>query len=92
MNKFTPCAAAIAIAVASFGTATNSNAQSPMSDQDYCHSLVTAYSQGYARGSLPVGNETAVAIAQCQEGNAKPAIPVLEQKLRDADIPLPARS
>jgi hypothetical protein len=91
MNNFTPPAAAIAIVVASLVITTSSNAQSPMNDADYCHSLVTAYSQGYARGSLPVGAATAVAIAQCQEGNAKPAIPVLEQKLREADIPLPVR-
>jgi hypothetical protein len=91
MNKFIPCAAAIATLVAGLSIATGSNAQSPMSDTDYCRSLVTAYSQGYGRGSLPVGNDTAVAIAQCQEGNATPAIPVLEQKLHEADIPLPAR-
>jgi len=40
---------------------------------------------------LPVGNATAVAIAQCQEGDARPAIPVLEQQLRDRDINVPTR-
>jgi hypothetical protein len=49
------------------------------------------YGWGTVRG-LPVGNATAVAIAQCQEGNPGPAIPVLEQQLRDRDIALPARS
>ena len=32
-----------------------------------------------------------VAIAQCQEGNPEPAIPVLEQKLRDNRVTVPAR-
>jgi hypothetical protein len=62
-------------------------------DAAYCRSLVKAYSMGgNARGSLPVGNATAVAIGQCQEGNPGPAIPVLEQKLRDNNIAVPARS
>jgi hypothetical protein len=93
MNKSTSLfAAAIASLIAGLCIATSSNAQSPMSDAAYCQSLVKAYSMGgNARGSLPVANDTAVAIAQCQEGNPGPAIPVLEQKLRDSDIPVPAR-
>jgi hypothetical protein len=39
-----------------------------------------------------VDTDTAVAIAQCQEGNPKPAIPVLEQKLRDNRITVPPRT
>jgi hypothetical protein len=94
MNKSTSLfGAAIASVVAGLCIATSSNAQSTTSEAAYCQSLVKAYSMGgNARGSLPVGNETAVAIAQCQEGNPEPAIPVLEQKLRDADITVPARS
>ena len=85
--------AAIALLIAGVSIATDGNAQSPMSDAAYCKSLVRAYSLGgNARGSLPVGNDTAVAIAQCQEGNPEPAIPVLEQKLRDSHIAIPARS
>jgi hypothetical protein len=45
---------------------------------------------GTVRG-LPVGNATAVAIAQCQEGDAESAIPVLEQQMRDRLITLPSR-
>jgi len=86
-------AVAIASVVAGLSIATNSNAQSAAGDAACCHSLVNAYTMGgNARGSSPVGVGTAVAIAQCQEGNPGPAIPVLEQKLHAADIPLPARS
>ena len=94
MNKsISPFAAAIASLVASTCVATSSNAQPPTSDAAYCQSLVKAYSMGgNARGSLPVGNATAVAIAQCREGDPERAIPVLERKLRDNNIVVPARS
>jgi len=97
MNKFTSLsAAAIASLVVGLGFATASNAQmpvqSPMSDQAYCHLLVDKYTIGLKFGRSEVGNATAVAIAQCLEGDAKPAIPVLLQKLHDADIPVPART
>ena len=77
--------AAILSLVAGLGIATDSNAQSSapssMSDQAYCLSLYKAlreYGTGTARGGLPVGVATAVAIGQCQEGNPGPAIPVLD--------------
>jgi len=89
-------AAGIVSLVVGLGFATGSNAQSPMSDQDYCRLLVDKYmigsDQGLKYGRGEVGNATAVAIAQCQEGNPGPAIPVLEQKLREADIPVPTRT
>jgi hypothetical protein len=88
-------AAAIVSLVVGLGFATTSNAQSPMSDQAYCKSLVNAlreYGTGTGRGGLPVGSATAVAVAQCDEGNPGPAIPVLEQQLRDRDIPVPSRT
>ena len=89
-------AAAIVSLVVGLGIATSSNAQSRMSDQDYCRLLVDKYmigsDQGLKYGRGEVGNATAVAIAQCQEGNPGPAIPVLEQKLREADIPVPTRT
>jgi len=91
-------AAAIASLVVGVGLATGSNAQtsapSSMSDQAYCQALLKEgreHGWGTVRG-LPVGNATAVAIAQCQEGNPKPAIPVLEQQLHDRRIPVPSRS
>jgi hypothetical protein len=89
-------AAAIVSLVVGLGIATSSNAQSPMNDQDYCRLLVDKYmigsDQGLKYGRSEVGNATAVAIAQCQEGNPGPAIPVLKEKLREADIPVPERS
>jgi hypothetical protein len=91
-------AAAIVSLVAGLGITTDSNAQSSapssMSDQAYCLSLYKAlreYGTGTARGGLPVGVATAVAIGQCQEGNPGPAIPVLEQQLHDRRIPVPSR-
>ncbi|HTG06129.1 MAG TPA: hypothetical protein VK635_19010 [Bradyrhizobium sp.] len=93
MNKSTSLfAAAIASLVVGLGFAAGSNAQSPMNDQAYCRLLVDKYTIGLKFGRSEVGNATAVAIAQCLEGNPGPAIPVLEERLRDADIPVPARS
>jgi hypothetical protein len=97
MTKLTSLvAAAIASVVVGLGFATSSSAQTPvpsaMSDQAYCHLLVDKYTIGLKYGRSEVGNATAVAIAQCLEGDAKPAIPVLLQKLHDADIPVPART
>jgi hypothetical protein len=84
---------AIAPLIAGVCIATGSNAQSTTSDSDYCHSLVKALSMGGdARGSLMVDTDAAVAIAQCQEGNPAPAIPVLQKKLRDNRIPVPPRA
>jgi hypothetical protein len=81
--------------VAGLGFVTSSNAQSPTSDQNYCRLLVEKLTIGSDRGlkygRSEVGNATAVAIAQCQEGNPGPAIPVLQQKLREADIPVPTQ-
>ena len=96
MKKSTLRLAAIASLVVGVGFATSSNAQSPMSDQAYCHLLVEKYTVGkdgeLKFGRSEVGNAAAVAIAQCQEGNPGPAIPVLKEKLREADIPVPAQS
>jgi hypothetical protein len=99
MKKTTTLFVAILSLVAGLGIATDSNAQSAtpssVSDQAYCQALSKAlreYGTGTARGGLPVGVATAVAIAQCQEGNPKPAIPVLEQQLHDRRIPMPSRS
>jgi hypothetical protein len=96
MNKSTALLAATAVSlVVGLGFATGSNAQSPMSDQTYCRLLVDKYmvgsDQGLKYGRSEVGNAAAVAIAQCQEGNPGPAIPVLKEKLREADIPVPLR-
>jgi hypothetical protein len=66
----------------------------------YCAKLVQAYTEyvGSVTGSLggtSSGGEAAdldarVAIAQCQDGAYGPAIPVLQQKLRDARVAVPS--
>ena len=91
-------AAAIASLVIGVGLATGSYAQtsapSSMSDEAYCQTLLKElrdHGWGTVRG-LPVGNATAVAIAQCQEGDPESSIPVLEQQMRDRKIDLPPRS
>ncbi len=87
-------------------TATGGNVESmttaQRSDVAYCQSLVSQYTTyvGSVGGSLG-GNsdrgaradlDAKVAIAQCQENNTGPAIPVLEQKLRDAKVAVPPRT
>jgi hypothetical protein len=63
-----------------------------MDDVAYCHALMNAYQQGAGpQGVLQPGNAVAVAVNQCQAGNAAPAIPVLEKALREARIPIPPR-
>jgi hypothetical protein len=92
MKTSVPLLAAIVSVVAGLSIGTSGNAQTKMSDSDYCHALVKAYTEGgMSRGSLQPDNATAVAIAQCQEGKPGPAIPVLEKSLRDARITLPSR-
>jgi hypothetical protein len=44
------------------------------------------------RGFAPESLDTSVAIAQCQEGNPGPAIPVLEKLLRDNGFTVPTRT
>ena len=86
-------AAAILPLVVGMGIATDNNAQSPMSDQAYCHSLVNEYTHGgIERGFAPESLDTSVAINQCRDGNPRPAIPVLERKLRGSGYTVPPRS
>jgi hypothetical protein len=94
MNKIAiPFVAAIVPLIAGIGIATASNAQSKMSDEAYCKSLSHLFRMGHAeRGFAPLSNDTAVAIAQCQEGQPESAIPVLEQRLRDMGYTVPSRS
>ena len=70
-------------------------------DAAYCQSLVNLYTAyagtvggslgGDARGGEPADLDAKVAIAQCQEGNPGPGVPVLEQKLRDNRVAVPPR-
>jgi len=73
--------------------ATSSSAQTPTSDEAYCRQLVSEYNfSGLGRGFSPQGLDTAVAIAQCREGHARSAIPVLEERLHDDGFDVPPRS
>ena len=93
MKKSIVLAAAVTSVIAGLALSTSSNAQSPMSDEAYCKSLVKTLRDvglGRGRGGLAVSN--AAAIAQCDEGEPGAAIPVLEQQLRDRDIAVPPRS
>ncbi|MBX9943355.1 MAG: hypothetical protein K2Y40_04675 [Reyranella sp.] len=66
----------------------------------YCATLANAYGEyvanvggylgGTATGGVPADIDARVAIAQCQDGNTAAAIPVLQQKLRDARVPVPS--
>jgi hypothetical protein len=85
--------AAIAPLIAGVCIATGSNAQSKMSDAAYCQTLVKQFTLGQnSRGGAPIDLDASVAIAQCQQGNPGPAIPVLEQKLRDNGFTVPSRT
>jgi hypothetical protein len=97
--------AAIVPLTAGACTATDGGAQfakaAPPADAAYCQSLVNEYTAyvgtvggslgGNTTGGLPADLDAKVAIAQCQEGNPRPAIPVLEQKLRDNRVAVPPR-
>ena len=97
--------AAIVSLTAGACTATNGGAQFATAarpgDAAYCQSLVNLYTAytGTVGGSLggdttggePADLDASVAIAQCQEGNPGPAIPVLQQKLRDSRVAVPPR-
>lgn len=80
--------------VVSAGFATTGNAQDVSQDQVYCNRLVKEFTEGaMARGgTAPQSLALSVAIAQCREGNPTPAIPVLQQGMRDAGFTVPPRS
>ena len=83
-------AGAIVPLVAGLGIATSSYAQD---DQAYCRALVDQYTHGgQEAGFAPQSLETSVAISQCRDGNPRPAIPVLERKLRGSGYTVPPRS
>ena len=94
MNKsVTLLIAAIAPLIAGVCIATGGNAQSKMSDAAYWQALVKQFTLGQnSRGGAPIDLDASVAIAQCQQGNPGPAIPVLEQKLRDNGFTVPSRT
>ena len=93
MKISVPLLGGVASLIAGLAIVTNGNAQTPMSDAAYCQALIKAWDVGGPqRGRVETDLDASVAIAQCREGNPAPAIPVLERKLRDAQIPVPSRS
>lgn len=71
-------------------------ASAQTSDAVYCKALTQkyeAYVSNMSVGRSPVSGtvDGNVAIADCKAGNTAAGIPVLERKLRDAKIDLPAR-
>lgn len=100
-----PFPAVLVAAVAAACTTSGAKPASPAKSGDlaYCQKLAAQYTTyvGSVGGTLggtddendsqPADLEATVAIAQCQEGNPGPAIPVLEKKLRDAKVAVPPR-
>jgi len=70
-------------------------ASAQMNDADYCKALSDKYLTYVADINSamphPAPVDAQAAIEQCKAGNAAAAIPVLEQKLRNARIDLPKR-
>jgi hypothetical protein len=73
----------------------SSTALAQTEDSVYCGALI----QRFERYVIKVGSQSPntgsldgnVAVAQCRAGNTAAGIPVLEKKLRDAKVDLPAR-
>jgi len=83
--------------IAGICAANVSNAQSMTGDVAYCQALAKKYSEYVGLGANaesrrgPSDVNAGVAIAECTNGNPGAGIPVLEQKLRNDRIDLPAR-
>jgi hypothetical protein len=97
--------AALAGAALALGACTTTSGGPPpgmtaAQGEAYCDKLRHAYTVyvgtvSGALGGVATGGEEAdldarVAIAQCQDGNTAAAIPVLQQKLRDAKVAVPS--
>jgi len=67
---------------------TDRTAGALMSDSEYCKAL----SRVYRRYRSNIEESAAAAMSQCETTNAALAIPVLEKRLTDDKIPLPART
>jgi len=101
MALFAAAAATPLVAACTSAGGTPVTAAQP-GDLAYCQKLIDLYTTyvGSVGGALggnvdrgaPADLGAMVAIAQCQEGNTAPAIPVLEQKLRNAKVTVPPRA
>jgi hypothetical protein len=87
-------ASSVAALIVVAGFAASSNAQDLSKDQAYCNMLVKEFTEGAKGrgGTAPQSLDLSVAIAQCREGNPEPAIPVLQQRLRDSGFTVPPRT
>jgi len=82
----------VAALVTAAAFAPSSYAQDLASDQAYCRKLIHEYSLGMVRSQTNESLSTSVAIDQCRSGNPEPAIPVLQQMMRDEGFTVPPRS
>jgi hypothetical protein len=83
---------AIAALVTAAAFAPSSYAQDLSKDEAYCRQLIHEYSLGMLRSQTVESLRTSVAIDQCRSGNPEPAIPVLEQRMRNEGFTVPPRS
>jgi len=83
---------AVAALLTAAAYAPSSYAQDLAKDEAYCRQLIHEYSMGMPRSQTIEGLGTAVAIDQCRSGNPEPAIPVLQQRMRDEGFTVPPRS
>jgi hypothetical protein len=89
-KTITLAAAAALLTAAAY--APTSYAQDVDSDQAYCRQLIDEYTFRMPRGQTSESLSTSVAIDQCRSGNPRPAIPVLENMLRDRGFTVPPRT
>ena len=86
-----------AVAMLLIGLPTQAQVRAPSTDLRYCAALSQLYMRYVGnpetepRGVRRSDAAADHAVAQCREGNATAAIPVLEGKLIDNKITLPAR-
>jgi hypothetical protein len=87
--------AALLPLIAGMCAATAANAQSMTGDAAYCQALAQRYSEYVGANAEsrrgPPDVNAVDAMSECQDGNPGAGISVLEQKLRDGRIDLPAR-
>ena len=86
---------AIKLLIAAFAMALSLAASAQGNDTAYCAALVQQYQKFLVKmgghSPNPGTVDGSVAVEQCKSGNTSAGIPVLERKLRDAKIELPAR-
>jgi len=85
---------AVAVLLTATTFAPSSFAQDRAKDEAYCRQLINEYTYGGKPRSEAVFESlrTKVAIDQCRSGDPEPAIPVLQQMLRNQGFDVPPRS